>query len=350
MKWMSAGCAVFAAGMICASASANGATYRYTDLVSFSVATGINEAGTVVGYSYFSGQSYAAMWSNGTFTNLDPGGASSAAFGINDAGQIVGYVGSRAAVWNGGVPSYLPTLGNQWGTARAISNAGDIAGDSLNFVSSYSYATRWVGGAPTELDALSGSNSSFGFGINTARQVVGNSNSRATLWNGTTAIDLGTLGGTTSYARAINNLGQVVGVSAAHAVMWSGTSIVDLAPLDGLVASSAFDINDAGVVVGTRASAGGHGADHATVWNGTVAADLNLLLEDPIPGIGWTLTDARAINNKGWIVGMASNEALGLQRAYLLTPVPEPATSALAMVGLLYLIVRARRGTKKVAA
>jgi len=62
----------------------------------------------------------------------------------------------------------------------------------------------------------------------------------ATLWNGTTAIDLGSpLGGTNSYAYAINASGQVAGLSetagnaTVHATLWNGTTATDLGTLGG---------------------------------------------------------------------------------------------------------------------
>ena len=57
------------------------------------------------------------------------------------------------------------------------------------------------------------------FAINASGQVVGvavhygNGDAHATLWNGTTATDLGTLGGSYSVGRGINASGQVVGYS-----------------------------------------------------------------------------------------------------------------------------------------
>jgi uncharacterized membrane protein len=58
----------------------------------YSIAESINNAGEVVGYSYFGGYSVATEWSGGSVINL--GGlhdfGSSEAYGINDAGQIVG--------------------------------------------------------------------------------------------------------------------------------------------------------------------------------------------------------------------------------------------------------------------
>lgn len=55
----------------------------------------------------------------------------------------------------------------------------------------------------------------------------------ATLWNGSSATDLGTLGGSWSRASAINAHGQIVGIATTsndeqHATLWNGNTVIDL--------------------------------------------------------------------------------------------------------------------------
>jgi probable HAF family extracellular repeat protein len=97
--------------------------------------------------------------------------------------------------------------------------------------------------------------------INESGQVVGTSMAggvpRAMLWSlSEAAQDLGTLGGTSSWAYAINESGQVVGASltstgSRHAFLWTpGQGMQDLGTLPGGTSSTARGINDLGQVVG----------------------------------------------------------------------------------------------------
>ena len=203
----------------------------------------------------------------------------------------------------------------------------------------------------TDLGTLGGYANSYATAINNAGQVAGSSWTdnnddvyRATLWNGTTPTDLGTLGGTrrSSMANAINDAGQVAGWSgtangSTHATVWNGTTATDLGTLGGY-SSEAFAINNAGQVVGWSYTADDPrhpSSSHATLWNGTTATDLNSVLDASTVSAGWVLDRATGINDNGWIVGNASNSLLGIQsHAFLLTPVPEAETWAMMLAGL----------------
>jgi probable HAF family extracellular repeat protein len=99
----------------------------------------INDAGQTVGVSYpvnNEDASHAALWSNGTFTDLGGlGGGTSKANDINNNGAVVGYsypgAGSwetRATLWENGAIQDLGTLGGTGSYASAINDNGQIAG------------------------------------------------------------------------------------------------------------------------------------------------------------------------------------------------------------------------------
>ncbi len=160
--------------------------------------------------------------------------------------------------------------------------------------------------------------------------------------------DLGTLGGTVSYGYGINDAGQVVGQSVTaddgvyHAFLFSEGTMIDLGTLGGLM-SYAYSINDAGQVVGS--SYVGEIGEHAFLYSEGTMIDLNSLLPE---GSGWELWEARDINNNGQIVGTGMFD--GQSHAFLLTPdataVPEPACSVLltlGAVGVAFGVVRRKR-------
>jgi probable HAF family extracellular repeat protein len=108
-------------------------------------ASGINDAGQVVGYSYAAAGGNAFLWQNGIMTNLGElpgGGDDSFALGINNAGQVVGSSaatnGQSAFLWQNGVMTDLSTVSGVVGTgwslieATAINDAGQIVGYGIN--------------------------------------------------------------------------------------------------------------------------------------------------------------------------------------------------------------------------
>jgi probable HAF family extracellular repeat protein len=141
------------------------------------------------------------------------------------------------------------------------------------------------------------------------------------------------MGGARSSAKAINDLNAVVGWSDVTAGGYhafklnSGTlsAANDLGTLGG-VNSAANAINLGGWVVGDAQNSSA--AWRAFLHDGTGMYDLNTLLTN---GVGWSLTSARGINDNGWITGRGWIN--GQEHAYLLRPVPEPASLMLLAVG-----------------
>ena len=257
----------------------NGST---TVIASSGTATAINDSGKIAGYLDV-GRS-PRVWDGGTEITLDSRyGVENRPLGINAAGQVVGEAyspvnTSRAILWEGAVATALDSLGGNRSSAWAINAAGQIVGYSSTS-EGRPHATLWNGTTATDLGHLGGE-TSYATDINDRGIVVGfsylpdNSFIHAVLWDGATMIDLGTPNGTMrSYALAINNSGQVVGKSdfldttgRSVATLWNGTTAIDLNDfLDdsikttGLVLESAVAINDSGWIVGWGAYFGGGG-------------------------------------------------------------------------------------------
>ncbi len=134
-----------------------------------------------------------------------------------------------------------------------------------------------------------------------------------------TITDLGTLGGTSADASGLNNKGQVVGAAATadgqhHAYVWQGGLMQDLGTFGGQ-SSSAMDINDDGYVVGQASIP--NGINHAFLWHNGTMTDLGVL-GGPTWGPEYGFSWAKAINNKGQIVGSSSTNSVdGASHAFL---------------------------------
>jgi probable HAF family extracellular repeat protein len=147
------------------------------------------------------------------------------------------------------------------------------------------------------------------------------------------------LGNSQGCANAINNCGQIVGWAGAdsdhgHASLWSNGTMTDLGTLAAPYNdhSCATGINASGQIVGSSYFAENNTA-HAFLYSNGTMTDLNTLID---PSSGWTLEEANAINDSGWIVGTGTIS--GQQYAFLLTPTPEPSTIVLLTIGSIGLL------------
>jgi probable HAF family extracellular repeat protein len=136
-------------------------------------------------------------------------------------------------------------------------------------------------------------------------------------------------------ANGINATGDIVGLSfpsngVEHAFLWTENGgMKDLGDLpNGFDDSVALGVNASDEVVG-------YSTDSAFIWtNSDGMQNLEDLLGDS--SAGWTLFQASAINDAGQIVGYGASPD-GDIHAFLLTPVPEPASAALMAIGALLL-------------
>jgi probable HAF family extracellular repeat protein len=288
---------------------------------------------------------HAFLWTKGSgLKDLGTlqGGSVSGAIGINDLGTVVGYSNIKgqpatnfiAFEWtsSGGMVNLGTLSGGSSSAAFEINSSGVVAGDSFNS-SGIVNATSWTNSKIKNLGRLPKAQFTAGLDINDSNEIVGESvftysptfTSHAFSWtSGTGLQDLGTLaGGVTSVANAINESGVIVGQSDGtstvghwHAVMWdTANKIRDLGTIAGGNYSIAFGVNNSSVVVGYGNLS--NNAAHAMRWtSGGGMKDLNSL----IPATsGWVLINANAINNLGQITGYGLIK--GHNHAFLLTPV-----------------------------
>jgi probable HAF family extracellular repeat protein len=238
---------------------------------------------------------------------------------LTDSGILVGHVttmqGIHAAYWDNDGQNYhdLGTLGGSWSSANGANGSGVIVGVSP---ASDRTAGAWVdrGAGLEDLGTLPGDSSADAFAINDAGVIIGLSGSHSVYWDPDGQIGVWNLpnGGT---AIAINDSGAVTGNSGDGSTAWvyqDGQTHV----LPSLGIGHAFpeDINALGDVSGTVAAPGD--SYHAVLWHHGRIRDLN----GPWTPAGWTLYEARGVNDRGQVVGYAY-DAGRTTHGFLLTPV-----------------------------
>jgi probable HAF family extracellular repeat protein len=293
-------------------------------------------------------------------TSLQTSGGNSVAARINNVGQTLAWAiplnpGGSIAPWKsyvvapGQTMATATNLGAAGGThnyGRSINDLGQVAGE-VGFSGdqpwhAYLYTP---GGSPLkDLGSLGGPYSSA-YSVNNSGQVTGSAENAArfsrafrTAPNAVIqpADDLGSLGGKYANGRVINDAGQVAGMSsnvtetasrlfrtAPNADINPATD--DLGTLPGGTYIEPEDMNATGDIVGWGNRTGS--SQHAFVVLGSTLYDVNDLIS---PSLGITLEVASGINDQGDIVARGFiNGGDGRDRAFLLTPVPEPASSSL---------------------
>ncbi|MGD9721483.1 MAG: hypothetical protein AB7O59_09760 [Pirellulales bacterium] len=327
---------------LAAPATAQG-LYHLTDLGAlsggFSTAYGLNANGQVAGYSRTAnGADHAFLYSGGIMQDLGTfGGTRSRAYGINSSGQVVGdYIVAglnRAFLYSAGTMQDLGTLGGPLSQAFAINDSEDIVGLSFTLTGAI-HPFRFSSGVMQDLGTTLASATGRAWGINASGQIAGDAYPtgvvRAAVYEGGGIQYLGSLGGPFSTAGGINENGVIVGSSTVesgpyHAFQYSGGVMLDLGTLPGGSESFGLGINSSGQSVGF--SNGDGFSQHGFLFDNGTVYDLNNLLDSS--GVGWTVTEARAINDLGWIAGTARGPHG--DHAVLLTLVPEPSTRALAL-------------------
>ena len=305
----------------------------------------VNRAGQMAGINVI-GSNYRALEYGGGWTNLGTlGGTDSYGAGINGAELVVGYSfnglgldhaflytpGGISGVSSNAQMKDLGTLGGTNSEAYAVNQSGQIAGYAQT--SQNDRAFRYSNGVMQDIGVLLGSPlpNSYGYGINDAGHVTGTAynNSYAVahafFYNGTTAVDIGSLGQGAN-GSAINNGDQITGYSTTsggfdHAFRYAGGSMEDLGTLGGNY-SYGNGINNSNLIVGGSYTDALNSIYHAFVTAGNALTDLNTNLD--ASGAGWVLVEARAINDAGQIVGVGTLS--GSAHGFLLNPYPQITT------------------------
>ena len=365
------GLMIFVAAVCIFGGDLRAATYRVTDLgvlpgTQYSAPYAINNAGQVVGFS----GSRAFIWDaeNGMRDlGVLPGASWSIAYGINNKGQVVGSSGKRAFIWDAenGMRDLGVLPGHPSSVARDINDQGHVVGygeknstgTNGNSITPRGRAFLWdVENGMRDLGVPSEGGFSYAIGINDAGQIVGDGDLSASygpiLWNESgERQSLGLPpGGVQGSALKINDLGQAVGEifipgRATQAVLWDATGeplLLDAALETG--ESYAYGVNNLGQVVGAAWTERG---DSGFLWDRV--GGMRFLDDLVDPEIGWSLFEALALNDRGWITGQGRSPDGGI-RGFLLVAedavpalVPLPAPAMLLTAGLAMLGATARR-------
>lgn len=314
------------------------------------IALGLGPGGTVAGTAVPRGMLWAPT---GVITIPSLGGPTSIAASVNASRAVAGWATNAAGdphafLYSDSRVTDLGTLGGRGSWAFAINNAGLIVGQSDT--PSASHAFSWSSGVMTDLGSLPGRRDSSAAAVNASGRIVGNAyrsdtDSRAFVYANHAMTDLGLppWASTSDWTAAfdINDAGLIVGAtgdfdnpSGDRGFIYSNGQWTNLGLLHGQ-STLAAAINNAGDVVGY--------SDHAFLYSHATMYDLTALA---IPGIRGTLDSALDINNAGQILVHSLETYSGgiAGHYYVLTPVPAPMSFAILFVAAPLALPRSRRG------
>jgi probable HAF family extracellular repeat protein len=352
-----------AMALAAAPTKAQAQSYSITDLgglpgATGTVAWGINDFGTVVGWSGGSGLNFGFIWNNGVMKNIGslPGGnPGSGLFAVNGLGQAVGVanpgsfngnLSTQGILYRNNTMTTIDTSANSL-FAHYITDTGVIVGDYLkNSSSGTLIPASWTEDPSkpgrfrrTDLLPVSGDFAAYANAANQSLIIVGTTASQARgnqacVWNNDpkhTPIALAPgLADQTAVAEGVNNLGAACGFSwlgiyRTTPIVWSADAShtpTALPWLPGTTHAWARAINNLGQVIGYGGDASGAGGTLQTtgatpvIWLNGQIYTLQSVLD--ASGAGWTNVEGVAINNAGQIAGNGIHN--GVPSAFIMTP------------------------------
>lgn len=314
-----------------------------------SLAFGTNDAGEVVGEAELAdGTVHAVRWVGGVPTDLGAIDGNSSAWAINNSGQIVGWSDAGASprtamLWEGGGWTDLGADMNAVGSSVGwdINDNGLVVGQA-SITGGFSKGFVWSGpGTGLAGGTVPGYNGGANKGVNGSGVVVGHGfffgdPDTAMMGvpdgrGGYDAQEIGPSGYTFSIAHSINDAGTIIGLANLTNGPWSAAvftldrdnPVVLLGSLPGFENSEAYDINEAGVIVGSTLDDDFLMDPHAWVYFDGRMHDLNDFLA-PDQSEWDVLVSAQSINAAGDIAGFGWNSRGELAGFVMTGVVPSP--------------------------
>jgi len=268
----------------------------------------VSDAGYVVGCADTPGGMAHAFIYDGKIHDLGTGGGdpngSSCALAVNDRGTVAGRSSSGdMVIWSGNTVTPIGAKG----TVGGINDSGVVVGSVSQGGSTHAFVY-----ANGSLKVIGGDAVGEATAVNLRGQVVGTLSGRAFLYENGGVRDLGTLGGFSS-AKGLDDFGRVVGMSTdshgtPYPFLWNNGA---MQAMPGPSGSGAIDIDDAGLVIGSAEGTYGYFLESGTYTR-----------LDTLPAVvqkGWRHLEPTGVNNRGWIVGTATDSS-GNLRAFVLVP------------------------------
>lgn len=278
------------------------------------------------------------VWDAGSLTPSGGLPINNTSFAISDTGHTAWTFSARAQFWDGNTITVLPRLEDGLTSGWDINSNDHVVGTSRRSSIGRTRAYLWDGSSMLDLGSLTTDGSSGAFGINDDGVIVGDANEMPASWTNKVIEPLPLPADTTrGTARDISESGHIVGqtyggrVSNRLATIWSAGSPTVIGTLPGLGGSDAYGVNDLGEAVGHAFASS---TERAFLYSNGVIIDLNDLVSEN----GWILEQAYSINNSSEIVGVG--EFNGDTHAFVLLPIPEPASMTLLSVSALVVLRR----------